>query len=283
MLVADTCAGLCRYCFRKRLFWEDKQDIADGFNPGMDEVARDPQPALDYIANHPEITNVLLTGGDPLTLSTSRLAAILEELREIPHIKAIRIGSRTPVFNPYRVLNDPDLVKVIKRVSTNQRRVYLVVHFDHPRELTDVSTAAVAEFINNGIVVLNQHPILAGVNDDAEVLRELNHELASIGVAPYYLFLVRPTYGNEAFQVPITRAYDLMIQAGSGLSGIEKRQQLVMSHASGKIQVVGVDHQHIYLRYQRARNPEDCGKFMVFERNDEAYWLEDLTLVRTSY
>ena len=284
LLATDTCAGLCRYCFRKRLFVDDADVLEHGADETVpsNEVARNPGPALEYIRSHPGISNVLLTGGDVLTLGTTRLAALLEELREIPHIKVIRLGSRMPVFNPYRILNDPELVKTIRRVSTNQRRVYLVTHFDHPREITDLSSAAVAQFINHGIPVVNQNPILSGVNDDPGVLRELFSELNSIGVAPYYLFLVRPTFGNRDFQVPIARTFELLTEAEYGLSGLEKRVRLVMSHASGKIEVVGMDREYIYMRYQRARNYEDHGRFMVFERDDDACWLEDLDLVSSS-
>jgi KamA family protein len=276
IIVTDRCAGLCRYCFRKRLFWEDKQQVGEQFEAAMPEVAHDIEPALQYIREHQEITNVLLTGGDALMLSTSRLAYILGELRDMPHVGVIRLGSRVPVFNPYRVLDDPDLIRLLRNVSTNQHRVYLVTHFDHPRELTSESVSCIAEFINNGIPVLNQHPILAGVNDDSDVLVELYRELTSAGVATYYMFLVRPTVGNQMFQVPITRAYHLLDQAKHRLSGIDKRLRLVMSHSSGKIAVVAVDDELIYLKYHRSRNPDNEGKLLMFHRDDDARWLDDL-------
>lgn len=276
IIVTDTCAGLCRYCFRKRLFWEDKHEVIRQFDAGMPEVARDVEPALEYVRSHPEITNVLLTGGDALTLSTSRLSYILGELREIPHIGVIRIGTRIPVFDPDRVMRDPELIRLLRSISTNQRRVYVVTHFDHPRELTSESVSCLAQFINNGIPVLNQHPILAGINDDPEVLTELYRDLTSAGVATYYLFLVRPTLGNQAFQVPITRAYQVLDQAKHRLSGIDKRLRLVMSHSTGKIAIVAVDDDFIYLKYHRSRNPSNEGKLLIYHRDDNACWLDDL-------
>jgi len=276
VLTTSNCAGFCRYCFRKRFFISGKHDGV------QEEIAHDIDAALSYIANHSEITNVLLTGGDPLTLPTARIAYILSELRDIAHVGMIRIGTRVPVFNPHRILGDPELINVMKQVSTNQRRVYIVTHFDHPRELTDLSISAVAEFINHGIPVLNQHPILAGINDDPDTLIELYRELTAAGVATYYLFLVRPTIGNHVFEVPIVRAYQVLEEAKRRLSGIDKRLRLVMSHASGKIHVVGVDTEYIYLKYHRARDPEDEGRILICYRNDDAYWLDDLQPVHSS-
>lgn len=273
LVCIDECAALCRYCFRKRLF-------SDIVSKDEDDVGRDIEPGLDYIRNNPRVNNVLLTGGDPLMMPTSRLAYILEELRDISHVNVIRIGSKTPAYNPDRILNDPELIRAIKRVSTNERRVYIMAHFDHPREITDKSAAAVAEFINNGIHVCNQNPILAGINDDPDTLIEHYRALTSMGVVTYYLFIVRPTAGNDSFQVPIARAYEVLAEARRHLSGLEKRVRLVMSHASGKIEILAVDDDYIYMKYHRARNPEDENRVMIFYRDDDALWLEDLVPVR---
>jgi KamA family protein len=276
IVLTDVCGGLCRYCFRKRLFWDEAHDAHQGVDIAMPEVAHDVEPALDYIRNHREITNVLLTGGDPLSMPTARLAYVLSELRDMDHIGVIRIGTRMPVFNPQRILDDPELLRAICSVNTNQRRVYVVTHFDHPREITEEAVACVAELINNGVIMLNQHPILAGVNDDVDVLVELYRDLTRIGVATYYVFVTRPTLGNHSFQVPITQAYFIVDEAKKRLSGIDKRLRLVMSHASGKVSVVAVDDELIYLKYHRARHAGSEGKLMAFHRDDEACWLDDL-------
>jgi len=280
IVMTDVCGGLCRYCFRKRLFWEEAQEVRRDFDIAMPEVAHDVEPALDYIRSHREITNVLLTGGDPLSMPTEKLTYVLEELRDMDHIGMIRIGSRMPVYNPHRILDDPELLRAIKGVSTNQRRVYLVTHFDHPREITEEAVACVAMLINSGVPVLNQHPILAGVNDDVDVLVELYRDLTRIGVATYYMFITRPVLGNHLFQVPITRAFFLLDEAKKYLSGIEKRLRLVMSHASGKITIMAVDERFIYMKYHRARDAAKEGQLMVFHRDDEACWLEDLKPAR---
>jgi len=121
LLLTDTCAGICRFCFRKRLFMSCKR-----------ETVRDVSDNIEYIREHKEITNVLLTGGDPLTLSTRQLEPVLKELREIEHVNIIRIGSKMLAYNPYRILNDPELLSVLSRYSTPAKRIYFMAHFNHP-------------------------------------------------------------------------------------------------------------------------------------------------------
>lgn len=265
LLVTDACAGYCRYCFRKRFFM-----------PGGSETSADVSEGLDYIASNTEVKDVLLTGGDPLMLNTDRLVSILEELRAIPHVNLIRIGSKMPAFNPWRILDDRLLVNALRRLSTADTRIYLMAHFDHPRELTDAAKAALDRFVNSGVVCLNQCPIVRGVNADPEVLGELFHELAAAGCSPYYIFQIRPTSGNAPFAVPIVESLEILEKAGERLSGLAKRARYVMSHASGKIEILGADNDHIYMHYHRAIDPADYGRFLAFHRDDSAYWLDDL-------
>jgi L-lysine 2,3-aminomutase len=127
--------------------------------------------------------------------------------------------------------------------------------------------------------VCNQHPILAGINDDPDTLATLYRELSAAGVVPYYMFIVRPTRGNQMFQVPIVRAYEVLGKAKHRLCGLGKRVRLAMSHSTGKIAVLAVDDNFIYVKYHRARDARDEGRLMIFHRDDEALWLEDLTPV----
>lgn len=268
LLCNEVCGAYCRYCFRKRLFMDDN-----------DEVSNDISRGLEYISEHPEVTNVLLTGGDPLLMSTRRLKEIFSQLREIEHVKIIRIGSKMPAFDPYRVLNDPDLQAAFREFSTPEKRIYLMAHFDHPRELTDVAIEGINAFINNGVICINQCPLIRGVNADADVLAELYSKLSFIGCTPYYLFQGRPTEGNEPFEVPIvegTRIFQRAISQGSGLS---RRIKFSMSHETGKIEILGFDDDHIYLRYHQAKNPDDLGRFMICKRDDQAYWFDQLEIV----
>jgi lysine 2,3-aminomutase len=265
LLCNEVCGGYCRYCFRKRLFMD-----------GNSEAARDLSEGVRYISEHPEVTNVLLTGGDPLLLATRRLAALLEALRAIPHVRIIRIGSKMPAFNPWRLLDDPDLLALLRKHSEPRRRIYLMAHFDHPRELTDPAVRAIDACINHGVICVNQCPLIRGVNDDPDVLSDLYRELSFIGCSPYYLFQGRPTAGNRPYQVPIVRGWDIFRETIRRGSGLARRPRFVMSHATGKIEIVGVDARYIYLRYHRSQNLAEQGRLLVYHRDDTAFWLDDL-------
>ena len=265
LLCNEVCGAYCRYCFRKRLFMDDN-----------DEVTNDVSEGLRYIADHPEVTNVLLTGGDPLLMSTRRLVEIFEALRAIPHVRIIRIGSKMPAFDPWRILSDDKLREAFRTFSGPQRRIYLMAHFDHPRELTDVAAEGIDCCVRDGVICCNQCPIIKGVNDCPNVLSELFQKLSWIGCPPYYLFQGRPTAGNEPYEVPIVRGWHIFQEALRHGSGLARRARFVMSHETGKIEVLAVDEKKIYVRYHRAKDPNDRGRFMIYQRNDDAYWLDQL-------
>jgi len=176
-LTVDVCGGFCRFCFRKRLFMNR-----------ADEIARDFSKGIEYVREHTEITNVLLTGGDPLLLATSRLERIISRLRQIDHVHIIRLGSKMAAFNPYRILNDPELPRLIRTYSTPEKRIYLMAHFNHPKELTSQAIAALDTLRDAGAIVVNQTPLLRGINSDPAILTELFKKLSFIGVPPYYVF-----------------------------------------------------------------------------------------------
>jgi lysine 2,3-aminomutase len=264
LIVSNRCGGYCRFCFRKRLFMRKSCDVVANTNE-----------ALAYIAGHPEITDVLLSGGDPLYLSTSRLEEIVRRIREIDHVRIIRIGSKMPAYNPSRILGDPALFEMIHRYSTAEKRIYVMTQFNHPRELTGISLDALNRLHHAGAILANQTPILRGVNDNADILAELFRNLSFAGVAPYYLFQCRPTLGNHHFVVPVEEAYQIFERAKAGCSGLAKRPRFVMSHATGKIAVVGLSDGEIYLKYHQAARRRDIGKFMAFPRNSDALWFDD--------
>ncbi|MBP2133269.1 KamA family protein [Methanomicrobium sp. W14] len=265
VLVSDMCAGFCRYCFRKRLF----------MNKTERGVARDIDADLRYISLHPEITNVLLSGGDPLFLSTDRLEKIISRIREIKNVEIIRIGTKVPAYNPYRILNDRKLPGIIGRYSTCEKKIYIVTQFNHPKELTWQAVKAVNTLQEAGAVFANQTPVLHGVNDDPETMAELSRKLSFTGITPYYVFQCRPTLGNRHFVVPVEEAYFILEQAKMRCSGLAKRFTFVMSHVCGKIAVVGVDEERTYLKYHQSARWEDIGKFMSFKRNQNALWFDD--------
>jgi KamA family protein len=265
LLCNEVCGAYCRYCFRKRLFMDEN-----------DEVTLDVSEGLKYIADNPAISNVLLTGGDPLLMSTRRLVEIFDAIRKIPHVRIIRIGSKMPAFDPWRILRDEALQEAFRKYSQPDRRIYLMAHFDHPRELTEAAVTGLDCFIRNGVICVNQCPLIAGVNDDPEVLTELYQRLAWAGCTPYYLFQGRPTAGNEPYAVPIVRGWHIFHGANLTGSGLARRPRFVMSHETGKIEILAVDEDKIYLRYHRAKDEADRGRFMIYKRNDEACWMDDL-------
>jgi len=269
-LIAPTCLGFCRFCFRKRLFIKEK-DLTGN------EILLDLEEAFKYIEEHKEINNVLLTGGDPLVLPTEKLRMVIARLREIPHVKIIRIGTKALAYYPQRVLEDPDLIKLIEEFSLPDRRIYIMNDFNHPREISKETVEAVDKLLKAGAVLTNQTPLLRGVNDNPDTLRELFEKLSFIGVPPYYVFINRPVKGNKAFAIPVEEALTIFERAKIGISGLAERARLVMSHATGKIEVAGMDDEHIYFKYHRAADPENEGKFLVFKRNPNAYWFDDYT------
>ncbi len=265
LLCNEVCGAYCRYCFRKRLFMDEN-----------DEVTNDVSAGIQYIAGNSNVTNVLLTGGDPLLMSTRRLVEIFEALRAIPHVQIIRIGSKMPAFDPWRVLSDKDLQAAFSKYSTPYKRIYMMAHFDHPRELTDPAIQGIDALIRCGVICVNQCPLIKGINDDPAVLSDMFRKLSFIGCPPYYLFQGRPTAGNEPYEVPIVRGWEIFREALRHGSGLARRARFVMSHETGKVEILGVDERHIYLRYHRAKDAALRGKFMTYLRDDDAYWLDQL-------
>ena len=264
LLASDVCGAYCRFCFRKRLFMD-----------GSDEVLRDVSQGLDYISSHPEISNVLLTGGDPLIMSTGKLENIIRQLRQIDHVKIIRIGTKIPAFNPFRILDDPALLEMLDRYSIKHYRIYMVVQFNHPRELTPEAVEAMDMVHRTGVVTVNQTPLLRGINDDPIVLTELFNRLSYIGVPPYYVFQCRPTAGNSTFSTPVELSMDIFDCARHNCSGLAKRARLTMSHATGKIEILARDDEFVYFKYHRAHDPRLKGRFFRCRCNPNAYWLDD--------
>lgn len=271
LLVSEVCGSYCRFCFRKRLFRND-----------VHEISMDIAEGVRYIAKHPEINNVLLTGGDSLILSTAKIESILKQLRQIPHVKVIRFGSKLTAFNPMRIYEDVDLLEVLSRYSRPNARIYQMAHFNHPRELTPQAYRAIEALQKAGVITVNQTPVLRGINDDPNVLAELLNKLSWAGVTPYYFFQNRPVGGNASFVLPIEEAYQIIEEAKSKTSGLGKRVKYVMSHSTGKIEILAVENQKIYLKYHQARRKKDYGKFMVFDLTPEAAWFDDLLLADES-
>ncbi len=272
LLVNEVCAAYCRFCFRKRLFMDEN-----------DEVTKDISAGLEYIREHQEITNVLLTGGDPMIMSTSKLEPIIKQIREIDHVKIIRIGTKIPAFNPHKIVNDLSLHEMIKNYSTDEKKIYIMAHFNHPRELTEIAVKGLNMLMQSGAILVNQTPLIKGVNDDPDVLAELFNRLSFIGVPPYYVFLCRPTLGNEPFALPVEEGYKVFEEARKKCSGLAKRARLVMSHETGKVEMMGMLGGQVFFKYNRSADVDNDGKFLVCESNPDAYWFDDYEEAQRSF
>lgn len=218
------CALSCRFCFRR---FKTGHTTA---GPTLSDVDR----IIQYLREHPEVDEVILTGGDPLTLIDAQLEALLTKIRIVSTIARIRIHSRVPVNLPSRIT--PALVELLKRFQDVTHPVYLVTHFNHPREIAPENIEAIARLVDAGIVVRNQHVLLRGVNDSVEVLTELYKKLTNIRVVCYYLHQLDLARGTGHFRVPIEQGLELMRALQGNLSGIMlPKYMLDLPGGKGKI------------------------------------------------
>jgi KamA family protein len=264
ILATNRCATYCRHCFRKRLVGLPTKEIVKRF-----------EDAADYILKHEEINNVLISGGDPLVLSNDVLKKFLKTLSEIDHLSYIRFGSKTPVALPSR-LNDPDLLALFREYSQVDRRLYVVTQFNHPREITPHSIRAVSNLINAGVLLSNQTVLLREVNDNPATLATLMNGLVSIGVSPYYVFQCRPVKRVKGhFQVPICEGIRIVEKAKEDCNGHSKRFKYVMSHKTGKIEILGIIDDEVYFKYHEAKNRKNLGIMFGRRVDEKAGWLDD--------
>ena len=266
ILATNRCASYCRFCFRKRLVGRPNSEILDNF-----------QKAVDYISEHPEVTNVLISGGDPLILDTKVIDRFLNQLTKIPHLDFIRIGTRIPVVFPNRILTDNNLLKMIGRYN-NRKKIYIVTHFNHPKELTIAARKSINRFKSEGIMLSNQTVLLKGVNDNSNVLAELQRKLVKSGVIPYYVFQCRPVKGTKHhFQVPLIKGIKIVKNAKKQLDGHSKRFRYIMAHKTGKIEILGTFNNNFLFKYHQATNNSNFERFFTRKISSSGKWLDDLS------
>lgn len=193
-LVTDRCASYCRYCTRSR--------VVSG--AGDQALETNYEAAFQYLEEHTEIRDVLLSGGDPLLFSDSKLEQILSRLRGIKHIEFLRIGSRIPVFLPQRIT--PELCRMLQKYHP----LFVSVHVNHPRELTSEVKEGLERLANHGIPLGNQSVLLRGVNDTVETMKALTHKLLMCRVRPYYLYQLDLIQGSSHLQVPVAKGLEII-------------------------------------------------------------------------
>ena len=222
-LVTDYCSVYCRYCTRKHFTGQNQVFPQSG----------EYEEALNYIRSHSQVKEVILSGGDPLTLANSRLEKVFSDLRAIDHVEVIRVGSRIPVVNPFRI--NLELVQMMRKYKP----VYLMTHFNHPAELTQQAAEALELCVDHGIPVFNQMVLLKGVNNSAGVVRELSRRLLYLRVKPYYMFQCDPSEGTEHLRTSIEESEQIQRELWGHLSGLAMPNLSIdIPNGGGKVAVV---------------------------------------------
>ena len=202
-LINHVCASYCRFCTRKRKVGDPNKISLKYIDEG-----------IEYINNHPEIRDIILSGGDPLLLIDDRLEFILQKLRRIKHVEIIRIGTRVPCFLPHRITNN--LVKMLKKYHP----LYMNVHFNHPDELTPFAIKALEKLANAGIPLGNQTVLLKGVNDNPEVMKKLMQKLLLARVRPYYIYQADLVFGTAHFRTKVETGLKIIEALRGWTSGL---------------------------------------------------------------
>lgn len=203
-LVSEVCSMYCRFCTRRRRILDrtNKQLL---FEHGR---------AIEYISQHKEIRDVILSGGDALMLSCQMLEGIIKKIRAMPHVEIIRVASRTPCVFPMRVTDE--FVSMLKKYQP----IYFMTHFNHPYEITPLSAAACERMANAGIPVFNQSVLLRRINSDPMIMKKLSHELLKIRVSPYYIYQCDLAEGIEHFRTPVSKGFEIMEYLRGHTSGL---------------------------------------------------------------
>ncbi|QDY07378.1 lysine 2,3-aminomutase [Micromonospora sp. HM134] len=274
----QTCHAYCTYCFR----WAQFVGDAD-----LRFAAPGPEQLVSYLHRHPAVTDVLVTGGDPMIMSTERLRSHVEPLLNVDTVRTIRFGTKAVAYWPYRFVSDSDaddLLRLFEQVVASGRSVAVMAHFSHPRELaTEVATRAIARIRSTGAVVYCQAPLIRYVNDDARAWSEMWRAELAVGAVPYYMFVERDTGPRDYFQVPLTRAADIFRTAYQDLPGLARTVRgPVMSATPGKVLVDGVertpDGDFFQLRLIQARDRRLVGRPFRARWSADAAWLSDLEI-----
>ena len=266
VVATEYCSMYCRHCFRKRMVGLPNDQTVKNF-----------QQAAIYVAEHTEIKNVVISGGDPLLLPTDSLGKMLDSLRNIDHLNYVRIGSRAPVVFPMR-FSDNKLIDLLADFN-HHKPLYIPTHFNHPKEITPEAEEAVQRLRSAGVTVNNQAVLLRGVNDSAETLTELMDGLLQIGVNPYYLYQCMPVERvRHHFQVPLKEGVDLVDDARRKMDGYAKRFKFIIGHDIGKLEICGRSKDNLILKQLHARpgHQEESSRILVRQLTDNGGWLDDL-------
>lgn len=264
ILSTNHCAMYCRHCFRKRMVGATEYEINKNF---LDTV--------QYIKNHPEVNNILITGGDALMLSYDMLERYLEAFTAMEQLDFIRIGSRIPVVFPQRVLDDEKLQMLFRKYAA-KKQIFIITQFNHPREVTKDAVACARVFREMGIVIRNQTVLLKGVNDDSNILGALMQKLTRAGILPYYVFQCRPVRGVKTrFQVPLLRGVRIVEDAKAMQNGQGKAFRYCMSTPKGKVEILGqLSDGKMLFKFHQSKETVNNGRIFALRLEEEQCWIE---------
>lgn len=216
-LATTFCSSNCRYCTRSRIVGHAESE------PSTDMW----EEGLQYIKEHIEVRDVLISGGDPLTMDTTRLEYLLYKLRRIPHVEIVRIGTKVPVVLPQRI--DTTLIDMLKQYHP----LYMNIHFTHPDEITDEVKAACVKLADNGVVLGSQTVLLCNINDQPETIKKLYHELLKIRVKPYILYMCDPILGSSHFRTSVEKGLEIIHALRGFTSGLAVPQLIIDAPGGG--------------------------------------------------
>jgi len=274
----QTCHAYCTFCFRWPQF------------VGMDDLkfdARESSELVAYLKLHPEVTDVLITGGDPLIMNTRSLAGYIEPLLvpELAHIQNIRIGTKSVAYWPQRFVTDKDsddLLRLFEKVVAAGKNLAIMGHYNHPAEIrTPIAQRAVKRIVSTGATLRLQAPLIRHINEDPKGWVELWTTGVRLGAIPYYMFVERDTGPSHYFQLPLARAYEIFQSAYSSVSGLARTVRgPSMSAFPGKVVVDGIveiaGEKVFALQFLQARKPEWVRRPFYAKFDPKATWLNDL-------
>ena len=274
----QTCHSYCSFCFRWAQFIGDK---------GLRFASKEVNQLQQYLEGHPEITDLLMTGGDPMVMKTHHLENYLTPLTEtrFKHIQTIRIGTKALSFWPQRFVTDSDaddLLLMLEKLVKSGKHVSIMAHYNHWRELeTPIAKYAVRRILATGATIRSQGPLLANINDNAEDWAKLWNSQVKLGIIPYYMFVERDTGAKHYFEVPLAKAWHIYRDAMQQVSGLGRSARgPSMSAGPGKIEVQGVSEINgekvFVLRMIQGRNPDWVQKPFFAQYDENATWISDL-------
>ncbi|MBN1651452.1 MAG: lysine 2,3-aminomutase [Bacteroidales bacterium] len=274
----QTCHAYCTFCFRWPQFIGDKN---------LKFAQNETSDAVKYLKRHPKITDILFTGGDPMTMTASRLKAYIEPFLdpELEHIQTIRIGTKSLSYWPYRYINDKDsegILELFERIVKAGKHLAFMAHLNHPAELkTEAVKIAIKNIKKAGVEIRTQSPIMNHINNKAWIWRDMWNTQVKLGLIPYYMFIARDTGAQHYFSVPLVKAWQIYKDAYRQVSGIARTVRgPSMSAHPGKIEIVGpttIDGDEVLtLNFIQGRNSDWVKRPFFAEYDEKAKWLDDL-------